>query len=160
MPSTDPEPVFFDAGMFIGALTVGDSRHAEARPIVEAGRRGEIRAVTSPSVLSEVYGALTWMGAMPPQTPEDAALAMRSLIDPPSAIRVLTEDAEVILLTVELARQHSLTGRRIHDARHAAAALVAGITQIFTYDLEDWRAFVDNGITISGPPSVRGLSPR
>jgi predicted nucleic acid-binding protein len=38
--------VFLDAGIFIGALLSGDSRHAEARPIVEAARRGEILACT------------------------------------------------------------------------------------------------------------------
>ena len=62
--------VFLDAGVFIGALCSGDSRHAEAREIVEAARRGELNACTSVGVLSEVYAALTWVGAQPPQTTE------------------------------------------------------------------------------------------
>ena len=40
MPSTESEPALFDAGMFIAALLTGDPRHAEARPLVEAARRG------------------------------------------------------------------------------------------------------------------------
>jgi predicted nucleic acid-binding protein len=47
--------IFYDAGLFIGALLSGDPRHAEARPIVEAARRGELAACTSVGVLSEVY---------------------------------------------------------------------------------------------------------
>jgi predicted nucleic acid-binding protein len=69
--------VFLDAGMFIGALLSGDSRHSEARPIVEAARRGDISACTSVGVLAEVYAALTWVGAQPPQTPQNAANAAR-----------------------------------------------------------------------------------
>jgi predicted nucleic acid-binding protein len=40
MPSTEDEYVLLDAGVFIGALLTGDSRYAEARPLVEAARRG------------------------------------------------------------------------------------------------------------------------
>jgi predicted nucleic acid-binding protein len=42
MPSTEDEYVLFDAGAFIGALLTGDPRHAEARPLVEAARRGHV----------------------------------------------------------------------------------------------------------------------
>ena len=59
------ERVFLDAGLFIGALLAGDPRHAEARGIVEAARRGELAACTSVGVLAEVYAALTWVGALP-----------------------------------------------------------------------------------------------
>jgi predicted nucleic acid-binding protein len=46
------ERVFLDAGLFIGALLAGDPRHAEARGIVEAVRRGELAACTSVGVLA------------------------------------------------------------------------------------------------------------
>jgi predicted nucleic acid-binding protein len=81
--------VFLDAGIFIGALLSGDSRHSEARPIVEAARRGDISACTSVGVLAEVYAALNWVGAQPPQTPQNAANAARLLVANPSAIQVL-----------------------------------------------------------------------
>jgi predicted nucleic acid-binding protein len=63
MPSTQGEYVLFDAGMFIGALLLGDSRHREARPLVEAARRGELLTRTTTGILSEVYAALTWQQA-------------------------------------------------------------------------------------------------
>ncbi len=55
---------------------------------------------------------------------------------------------------LELAARHRLTGRRIHDARHAAAALVAGVTAVHTYDVHDRDDFVPDGLRIVGPPST------
>jgi len=136
------------------ALLLGDPRHAEARALVEAARRGERLACTTSGVLSEVYAALTWQQAQPPHTPEQAAQAVRLLIEPPSAIRVLEDDQAAALRTLELATAHQLRARRIHDARHAATALVAGISLVFTYDVEDWKVFEGDGLRIAGPAST------
>jgi predicted nucleic acid-binding protein len=162
MPSTAAEaaqgvkrsPFLFDAGVFIAALLAGDPRHREARPLVEQARRGELAVCTTPGILSEVYGALTWEGAQPRHAPAVAAQAVRLLIAPPSAIRVLPEDKITSLRALELAARYQLTGRRVHDARHAAAALVASVYEIFTYDLEDWQVFEPEGLRIVGPPST------
>lgn len=140
--------VFLDAGIFIGALLGSDPRHAEARQIVEAARRGELAACTSVGVLSEVYAALTWSGAQPPQTPEVASHAVRLLVEEPSEIVVLPTNLAASLKMLEIAANHQLTARRIHDARHAATALVAGVNQVYTYDIGDWRGFQPDGITI------------
>jgi predicted nucleic acid-binding protein len=156
-----PQLVLLDAGVFIGALLKGDSRHAEARPLVESARRGEFRSCTTVGILSEVYGALTWEKAAPQHNPADAAQAVRLLVEPPSAIVVLSGSLEVALKTLELAAKHRLTARRIHDARHAATALVAGVLSVYTYDADDWQAFASDGLHIVGPPStVTRLAPR
>jgi len=105
-------------------------------------------------ILCEVYGAVTWEGARPPHDPAVAAEVVRALIEPPSAIRVLEEGPEVILPALELAVAHHLTARRIHDARHAAAALLADVRSVYTYDIHDWRPFEEHGLIIAGPPSV------
>ena len=146
--------VFLDAGVFIGALCSGDYRHAEARYIVEAARRGELNACTSVGVLSEVYAALTWVGAQPPQTPEVAELCVRALVEKPSKIVVLDTNFQASLKMLEIAANRGLTARRIHDARHAATALVAGVCQVYTYDVNDWKAFEADGIVIAGTNSV------
>ena len=54
---------------------------------------------------------------------------------------------------LELSGKYRLTARRIHDARHAATALTNGITQVYTYDVEDWLVFKPDGIIIVGPAS-------
>ena len=146
--------VLIDAGVFIGALLKGDARHAEARPLVEQARRGKIVACTTTSILSEVYGALTWEKAEPRHDPAEAAWAVRLLVEPPAAIVVLNENQNSALRALELAVQHRLTARRIHDARHAAVALSAGVVAVYTYDPDDWRIFETNGLRITGPPTT------
>ena len=124
------DSILFDAGMFIGALLRGDPRHAEARPLVEAARRGDLVVCTTTSILSEVYAALTWIKAQPPHSPTEAATAVRSLVESPSEIAVLSDGLEASLKMLELSGKHGLTARRIHDARHAATAITNGITQV------------------------------
>ncbi len=156
MPEAEPAPgsecILMDAGVFIGALLKGDPRHAEALPLVEAARQGT--ACTTTGILSEVYGALTREKAEPRHDPIQAAEAVRLLVEPPSALVVLSEGLEVGWRMLELAARHRLTGRRIHDARHAAAALVAGVTAVHTYDVNDWDDFAPDGLRIVGPPST------
>jgi predicted nucleic acid-binding protein len=154
MPSTEDEYVLFDAGVFIGALLTGDSRHIEARPLVEAARRGDVLACTTTGILSEVYAALTWQQAQPPHDPKQAAEAVRLLVEPPSMLRILPDGQDVALRMVELAVSHQLRARRVHDARHAAAAIVAGITSVYTYDSDDWKSFERDGLSIAGPIST------
>jgi len=154
MPSTDDEYVLFDAGVFIGALLTGDPRHTEARPLVEAARRGDILACTTTGILSEVYAALTWQQAQPHHEPEQAAEAVRLLVEPPSLIRILPDGQDVALRMLELATSHQLRARRVHDARHAAAAIVAGVKSVFTYDAEDWESFEGDGLSVAGPSTT------
>jgi predicted nucleic acid-binding protein len=107
MPPTEDEYVLLDAGVFIGALLSGDQRHAEVRPLVEAARRGDMPACTTTGILSEVYAALTWQQAQPPHDPEQAAEAVRLLVEPPSMIRVLPDSREAALRMLELSAKIS-----------------------------------------------------
>jgi predicted nucleic acid-binding protein len=146
--------VLIDAGVLIAALLKGDPRHAEARPLVEQARQGHLPACTTAGILSEVYGALTWERAEPRHNPTDAAQAVRLLVEPPSAIVVLGEGLEVVLQALRLAASHGLTARRVHDARHAATAILTGVTAIYTYDVGDWKVFESDGLRIVGPPTT------
>jgi len=148
------EYVLFDAGMFIGALLGGDTRHREAYSLVEDARRGEFKACTTVGILSEVYAALTWIKAQPPHSPQQAAEVVRLLVESPSAIAVLPTGLDAGIKMLDLAQTHNLTARRTHDARHAATALVAGVSRVYTYDVTDWQVFEANGISIIGPESI------
>jgi predicted nucleic acid-binding protein len=105
-------------------------------------------------VLAEVYAALTWVGAQPPHSPEVAASAVRLLAASPSHLLMLETGLAAGLRMLDLAERYRLTARRIHDARHAATALLAGVWHVYTYDPDDWRVFAPDGIVIAGPPSV------
>jgi len=139
-------PILFDAGLFIGGLLQGDPRNAEARSLVEAGRQGSLAVCTTIGILSEVYAALTWVGANPPHLPSEAAEAVRLLVEPPSHIQLLESNLEASLKMLQLAEEYGLTARRIHDARHAAIALTADVTQVYTFEAE--------GLSIAGPESI------
>lgn len=154
MPSIEGEYVLFDASVFIGALLTGDPRHAEARPLVEAARCGDTLVCTTTGILSEVYAALTWQQAQPPHDPEQAAEAVRLQVEPPSMIRILPDGQDVAIRMLELSATHQLRARRVHDARHAAAAIVAGVKSVFTYDAEDWESFEGDDLIIAGPAAT------
>ena len=145
--------VLLDSGMLIGALLKGDSRHIEARVLVQQARAGEIHAATTVGILCEVYAALTWEGATPRHTPAVAADAVMAIIQAPSKIHVLPETESVLSLMFEIAKKNRLHARRIHDARHAATALVHGVVEVMTYDIDDWKLFDSDGLRIIGPPS-------
>lgn len=69
-------------------------------------------------------------------------------------IRTLPDSQDVAIRMLELAASHQLRARRVHDARHAAAAIVAGVTSVFTYDTEDWKSFEADGLSIAGPAAT------
>jgi predicted nucleic acid-binding protein len=145
------DDILLDAGLFIGALLKNDPRHGEALPVVDAARSGRFPGVTTVGILSEVYAALTWEGAKPPQEPEMAAQAVLAIIAKPSQIRVLGETSDVLPRMLELAKELKLHARRIHDARHAATALVQGVGRVVTYDQGDWDKFTIYGMTVVMP---------
>ena len=66
-------------------------------------------------------------------------------------IRILSDSQDVAIRMLELAASHQLRARRVHDARHAAAAIVSGIKSVYTYDADDWEAFERDGLSIAGP---------
>ncbi len=151
------ERVFLDAGVFIGAFLRGDPRYEESRPIVESVRNGRLPGCTSAGVLSEVYAGLTWHNACPRHEPEEAAHAVWLLVEPPSDLVVVDCGCDAVERMLDLAITHGLRARDIHDARHAAVALTAGVSNVLTYDVSHWQRFISNGLAVVGPPSV--LSP-
>ncbi len=154
MPFTVNEEIRLDAGVFIGALLKGDSRHEGAREIVEAARAGLLSAATTTSILCEVYAALTWHMATPPHSPSTASLAVLALIVTPSVIRLIPDRLDAATLTVAVAGRYNLTARRVHDARHAATALVGGGLYASTYNVGDWTVFAPEGISVVSPAEL------
>jgi predicted nucleic acid-binding protein len=156
MPFTGSEEILLDAGVFIGALLKGDSRHHEAKEIVEAARSGLVNATTTAGILCEVYGALTWHMSSPPQIPATAAAAVLAIINDPSQIGLLTDNLGAFQLAMSIAERCNLTARRIHDARHAATAIYNGVHFVCTYDEADWKLF-EPGITIVRPADLLAI---
>src|SRR5216117_4006696 len=96
-----------------------------SRPLVEAARRGVLSACATTGILSEVYAALTWQHAQPPHSPEQAAQAVRLLVEPPSTIRVLPEEGaqEKAMNTMQIQMPHSARlNAGIHPRRSSGEA--------------------------------------
>ena len=66
-------------------------------------------------------------------------------------IRILSDNQEVAIRMLKLAASHQLRARHVHDARHAAVAIVDGIKSVFTYDSNDWELFEGDGLSLAGP---------
>lgn len=74
-----------------------------------------------------MYVALTWVNAQPPHSPTEAANAVKLLVEPPSAIEILPDGFKASIKMLEISEKFNLTVRRVHDARHAATALINGV---------------------------------
>jgi predicted nucleic acid-binding protein len=72
----------------------------------------------------------------------------------PACTSVGVTDYEAGILMLDMAGRYNLTARRVHDARHAATALFAGVRRVYTYDVDDWRVFSPDGIIVTGPESI------
>ena len=86
--------------------------------------------------------------------PDDVARQVRALVEPPSALLVLISGLEASLQMLELAGRHNLGPEHLHTARDAATALAAGVSTVYTYDVEAWEPFLADGLHIGGPSSV------
>ena len=75
-------------------------------------------------------------------------------LNSPSEVYVLTAGLDVALKMLELSEKYELKARRVHDARHAAIAIKANISSVYTYDPDDWKIFEPDGLIITGPNSV------
>ena len=73
---------------------------------------GNMLACTTTGILSEVYAALTWQQAQPPHDPEQAAEAVKLLVESPSMIKVLPNSQEAALRMLELAASPRLRATR------------------------------------------------
>lgn len=148
------DDILLDAGLFIGALLKNDPRHAWAVKVVNGARLGHFSGVTTIGILSETYAALTWEGAVPPHAPDVAAQAVLAIVEAPSQIRLLGETADVLPRMLAIAKAQDLRARRVHDARHAATALVHGVCRVATYDQGDWSKFASHGIVLVNPETL------
>jgi predicted nucleic acid-binding protein len=83
-----------------------------------------------------------WQQTQPPHDPEEAGEAVRLLVEPPSMIRILSDNQEVAIRMLKLAASHQLRARRVHDARHAAAAIVTGIGIDLAFSLRSRRRVI------------------
>jgi len=65
---------------------------------------------------------------------------------------LLDERAEIFVIWQQLVATQRIAGKRAHDARIAAAMLTHGVTQLLTFNTQDFIQVP--GITIAAPQSI------
>jgi hypothetical protein len=82
---------------------------------------GRFPGVYTTGILSEIHAAPTWQQAQPPHDPEQAAEAVRLLVEPPSMIRILPDSQDAAIRMFELAASHQLRATLLSFPSHTAA---------------------------------------
>ncbi len=145
------EYALLDGGVLAEALLPDAPNHTEAKALVDAVRSGAMAGCTTSGALGGLYARLARGGGA---SPDDVARQVRALVEPPSALLVLISGLEASLQMLELAGRHNLGPEHLHTARDAATALAAGVSTVYTYDVEAWEPFLADGLHIGGPSSV------
>ncbi len=145
------EYALLDGGVLATALLPGAPNHVEAKSLLDAVRAGALAGCTTSGALGGLYATLSRSGDGPL---DDIARQVRALVEPPSSLLVLISGLEASLKMLELAARHALAPERLHTARDAATALAAGVSIVYTYDVDAWEPFLADGLHIGGPSSV------
>lgn len=121
---------FADTNVVVCALVPDDDRKQAIAQRLLAGLQGP-RPVIGTQTLAETYHVLTRRKAW---KPVEATKALRVLAE----LTVVVPSAETVLLALELAGKHHLSG---WDALIVQAALQAGCDTLYSEDLQAGRRF-------------------
>jgi predicted nucleic acid-binding protein len=66
-----------------------------------------------------------------------------------SFLSILEESIDVYAEWKRLVVAHGVSGVQVHDARIVAAMNVYGVTELLTFNVQDFRRFI--GIKVTGP---------
>ena len=81
--------------------------------------------------------------------PQDAALQVEQLLD---LFQLLEETPAVFPNWLSLVTSHAIIGKRVHDARLVAVMQAHGITNLLTFDTDDFKSYP--GIILIHPTSL------
>lgn len=142
-----------DTNVLLGQATPAHHNSALARPALAALVAQGARLCVTPQCLIEFYavatrdrvdGGLGWK-------PEGAAKAVAAIA---SRYEFLPDHADVFTKWQDLATTYAPRGKKTHDTRLAAVALVYGIAHVLTANVDDFKRFAPEGLTAIDPASV------
>jgi predicted nucleic acid-binding protein len=131
---------FVDTNILLAATDRDRSRHADALDFLESGLNGETRLFANGQVFREALVVATrpiennGLGL----PPEDAIGNLDAFS---RCVQILDENLAVALQLKSLVHQHSLKGKRIHDANLLATMREHGLRNLKTYNPSDFSAF-------------------
>jgi len=144
---------YLDTNIWVAAFIAKHPQHTSSRQLIADCLEQNIEIVTSGHCLAEVYAVLTKLPVALRLPPEMAVnLIEKNIIDKCRIVDLThTEYIEII----KDAAQKELVSGAIFDGLHVKAALKAGVNNIYTYNLKDFRRFdIPEKIVLSSPDSV------
>lgn len=148
--------VLLDTNILTRAAQPGHPMYRDALDSLDALRqRGEVLCIV-PQNLYEFWVVATrplsanGMGMTPPQAEAELSSLKR-------LFRFLSDTPHVYTEWERLVSQHAVSGKNAHDARLVAAMMVHRLSQLLTFNVDDFKRF--SGITVLTPASVLNRKP-
>lgn len=133
------KPGAVDANVLVYAFDTKAPQYAASRELLEAARTGATILYASSQVLCEFYSIVT--NARRVLKPRSAADALNAISDMLGFLRVLPVPATAVHELMSLLRRHPVTGGEIFDLQIIATMKQNGISRIYTFNTDDFKAF-------------------
>lgn len=145
------ESYLLDTSVFVRFIAIDDVQQPSVqRAIAKITSAGGTLSFT-PQVSRESWAVLT--------RPTDvngygfsASFARAALNDVSAIFSFLADTPEIYKCWIDLVTKHEIRGRQVHDAYHAAAMQVHGISRVLTLDRRDFSRY--KGIEVVYPDGV------
>lgn len=144
--------ILLDTNILVYADQEEEAHHPVAKALRDRGQRGEIPVCIAPQVLSEFFAIVTRTGkhrASRPLSPAEAAEEIQKYLDAEHIHKIYPTPATWPTV-LSLLEQRPVTGQDIHDLHLAATMLSNGVTEIYTFNTEDFVSIP--GIEVLTPP--------
>ena len=139
---------WIDTNVLLYSTLASDSRFGRAREVLEWRLIPGNRAFVSVQNLSEIYPNLTGPKTQPPDSPEQARAKIEAIAKLP-ALTIVPITRSVVEEALEIAERLSLKRQTFYDAQIVAAMRVAGVGQIVTENVNDFK----------NVPGIRAIQP-
>jgi predicted nucleic acid-binding protein len=140
--------VFVDSNVLLRTVDPGDPKYAAAvHSITSLIAAGQSLMIT-PQIAAEFWNVATrpadknGLGMSNDEVRQEIATLE-------SFLSILEESIDVYAEWKRLVVAHGVSGVQVHDARIVAAMNVYGVTELLTFNVQDFRRFI--GIKVTGP---------
>lgn len=135
-----PKAIFLDTNILLAASAPARASHERALEVLNAWPNDGVKLTLSGQIVREYLVVATR-----PTSLNGLGLKLEDALSNCQAIvarcQVLDETKAVSEKLQEIARETSTSGKQLHDANLVATAVVHGIFDILTQNIEDFRRF-------------------
>ncbi|MFC2171797.1 type II toxin-antitoxin system VapC family toxin [Acidobacteriota bacterium] len=136
--------ILIDTNVIVYSLDADDHRNGICSERLEECRIGKMEGGVTGGILAELAASLTWTGRTNPLSARQCRTVIENLME--SNLLLFEESRNSLKLFLSLVSSHRLSGQQVHDAHHAAVALVSGCDEVLTFDQIHWQRFQKDGL--------------